>query len=605
MSVLKTVSPTNFALRVGTPGPQSRSAWRSQIDENDEGSFVNRPRLCWGHQNQNQKPPYPFVVVRIHCAIPSFSAELLHSRVLVHANYMDSPVPRATVKFIYNTLHGQEDRGVCKALRGVLTFEKIGCVNPGGCVMRNIKSVFPVRQLVVAAVLSAAVWSGASQTAAADLTTAIVEVARNTIPAVVHIEVTERQEVTNPMLPFENDPFFRKFFGMPKMPKKFKQEITGLGSGMIIDTQGHVLTNYHVAGGATKIEVVLNSGQRYSAKLVGGDPKTDLAVVKIETKERLTPVKFGNSDEVQVGQWVVAIGAPRGLDQSVTQGIISAKHRTGITDPSSYQDFLQTDAAINPGNSGGPLLNLRGEVIGINSVIATSSGGFEGVGFSIPSNIVVHIGKILIAHGKVIRGWLGVTVGDISYERAKSLGMSAPRGAYIIDVMKGSPAAAGGLEKGDVITTFDGTEVTNSSILRNQVSITAVGQQVKIGIFRAHKAYTVTVRIGTLQEAARAFAQSAERILGASFRPVTEAEVERHGLNSKEGVAVVRVEPKGPLGQAGFEKDDIILEINGQSIGDLESFLELASALRPHQQITLVALDHKSGDTGQVRVTTR
>lgn len=454
-------------------------------------------------------------------------------------------------------------------------------------------------------ILAVSVPQGFAPAGALDLTTAIVDVAKNTIPSVVHIEVTERQEVSNPMLPFENDPFFRKFFGIPKMPKKFKREVTGLGTGMIIDTQGHILTNYHVAGGATRIEVVLNSRQRYSAKLVGGDAKTDLAVIKIEAKERLTPIRFGNSDDMQVGQWVVAIGAPRGFDQSVTQGIISAKHRTGITDPSSYQDFLQTDAAINPGNSGGPLLNLRGEVIGINSVIATSSGGFEGIGFSIPSNIAAHIGKILITHGKVIRGWLGVTVEDVSSDRARSLGMATPKGAFVVDVMKGSPAAAGGLGKGDVITAFDGTEVTNSSILRNQVSITPVGKQVKLGILRAQKAYTLTVKIGTLQEAARAFAQSAERTLGASFRPLTDAEAQKYGLASKEGVAVVRVEPKGPLGQAGFEKDDIILEINGQSIGDLESFLELASALKPHQQVTLVALDHKSGDTGQVRVTTR
>jgi serine protease Do len=207
---------------------------------------------------------------------------------------------------------------------------------------------------------------------AIDLSTAIVQVARQAIPAVVHIEVTERTEVANPLFPFEDDPFFRHFFGGPKIPRKFKQEVRGLGTGMIMDPEGHILTNYHVAGGATKIEVVLSSGQRYSAKLVGGDPKTDLAVVQINAKERLPFVKFADSDEAEVGQWVVAIGAPRGLDQTVTQGIISAKHRTGISDPSSYQDFLQTDAAINPGNSGGPLLTLNGDVVGVNTAIASS-----------------------------------------------------------------------------------------------------------------------------------------------------------------------------------------------------------------------------------------
>ena len=191
---------------------------------------------------------------------------------------------------------------------------------------------------------------------ALDLSTAIVEVAKKAIPAVVHIEVTERQEVANPLVPFENDPLFRRFFGIPKdMPKKFRRELKGLGTGMIMDAKGHILTNNHVVGGATKIQVLLASGDQYTAKVVGTDPKTDLAVIEIPAKEGLPYVTFGDSDKVAVGEWVVAIGHPRGLDQTVTQGIISAKHRTGIMDPSTYQDFLQTDAAINPGNSGGPL----------------------------------------------------------------------------------------------------------------------------------------------------------------------------------------------------------------------------------------------------------
>jgi len=176
---------------------------------------------------------------------------------------------------------------------------------------------------------------------------------------------------------------------------------------MLMDAQGHILTNYHVASGASKIEVLLANGHTYPAQVVGTDPKTDLAVIKIDAKEALPSVTFGDSDAVAVGQWVVAIGHPRGLDQTVTQGIISAKHRRGISDPSSYQDFLQTDAAINPGNSGGPLLNLRGEVIGVNAAIASQTGGFEGIGFAIPSNMAVYVAKALIAHGRVERAWLG------------------------------------------------------------------------------------------------------------------------------------------------------------------------------------------------------
>src|SRR5271157_219594 len=286
----------------------------------------------------------------------------------------------------------------------------------------------------------------AQAAASVDLSTAIIEIAKKTIPAVAHIEVTERQEVANPFLPFEGDPFFRYFFGNPKMPKKFKREVKGLGTGMIIDARGHILTNYHVAGGATKIEVVLANGKHYQAKLVGGDPKTDLAVIEIPAKEQLPFVTFGDSDKVEVGEWVVAIGHPRGLDQTVTQGIISAKHRRGITDPTSYQDFLQTDAPINPGNSGGPLLNLRGEVIGVNAAIASESGGSEGIGFAIPSNIAQHISKLLIAHGKIERGWLGVGVQDLTQDLAKSAGVEALKGAYIAEVVKEGPAGKAGMK---------------------------------------------------------------------------------------------------------------------------------------------------------------
>ncbi|HVN96760.1 MAG TPA: trypsin-like peptidase domain-containing protein, partial [Syntrophorhabdaceae bacterium] len=218
---------------------------------------------------------------------------------------------------------------------------------------------------------------------AIDLTAAVEQVASQTMSAVVYVEVTESRIIENPFGPFENDPFFRRFFGIPRMPRRFRQEMKGLGSGMIITAQGDILTNYHVAGGATKIQVTLADGARYPAKLVGGDAKTDLAVVHIAAGKPLPCVTFGDSDATEVGEWVVAIGAPRALEKSVTQGIISAKHRTDITDKSAFQDFLQTSAAINPGNSGGPLLNLYGQVIGVNAAIASQSGGFEGIGFTI------------------------------------------------------------------------------------------------------------------------------------------------------------------------------------------------------------------------------
>lgn len=259
--------------------------------------------------------------------------------------------------------------------------------------------------LLAAIVLST---GGALCANAQELKTAIKEVARRAIPSVAHIEVVERQTVQNPLMPFQNDPFFRYFFGNPgRMPRTLEREIQGLGSGIIFDNQGHIVTNSHVVNGATKITVLLSDGRKYSersVRLIGADPTTDIAVIRIMSRENFPYLPFGDSDKVDVGDWVVAIGHPQGLDQTVTQGIISAKHRRGITkSPNSYQDFLQTDAAINPGNSGGPLLNLDAEVIGVNAAIMSESGGFEGIGFATPSNIAYQVARELISTGRVRR----------------------------------------------------------------------------------------------------------------------------------------------------------------------------------------------------------
>jgi serine protease Do len=438
-----------------------------------------------------------------------------------------------------------------------------------------------------------------------DLSTAIIEVAKQNLPAVVYIEVTESKEVVNPMLPFENDPFFRRFFGAPKMPKKFKQEMKGLGSGMIIDSQGHILTNYHVAGGATKIEVGLSDGSRYPGRLVGGDPKTDLAVVQISVKDRLPFVTFGDSDKVEVGEWVVAIGAPRALLKSVTQGIISAKHRQGISDPTSYQDFLQTDAAINPGNSGGPLLNLSGQVVGVNAAIATESGGFEGIGFTIPSNMAQYVAKALIAHGKVERGWLGVTIRDLTPELAKTVHAETPSGALVVDVTKGGPGEKAGLRKNDVIVAYRGKEVPDTIELRNDVATTPVGTEAKITVLREGKKEELTAKIGNLEDATKLLAASVKERLGIEARSPNTLEVSKYGLNQNEGVVITWEDPKGPLSEAGFEVGDMILAIDNQPVESMEGFVDMVSLLKAKQKISILALDHRTGNTGTVQVETR
>jgi serine protease Do len=439
-----------------------------------------------------------------------------------------------------------------------------------------------------------------------DLTTAIIRVAQRTIPAVVHIEVTQRQEVANPFLPFENDPFFRYYFGIPKdMPKKFKRELRGLGSGMITDSRGYILTNYHVVAGANNIRVLLANGERYSAKVVGTDQKTDLAVIKISPKGSLPFVTFGDSDRVKVGEWVVAIGHPRGLDQTVTQGVISAKHRTGITEPSTYQDFLQTDAAINPGNSGGPLLNLRGEVIGVNAVIVSQSGGFEGIGFAIPSNMALYITRQLIAHGKIERGWLGVTVQDLTPELGKSFNAQGTKGALIAEVVKGGPAEEAGLKRGDVVIAYQGREITDSSTLRNAVAASTIGQEVTVSVLRNGKKEEFRVKIGNLEDATKLLSVSAKERLGGECRAITAKEAAKYGLDAGQGVIIVEVDPTGPLGEAGFEVGDIIVEINGQSIYGLEGLINSVNTVKAGQKIAVLALDHRSGNAGYVEVVTR
>jgi serine protease Do len=450
--------------------------------------------------------------------------------------------------------------------------------------MARSKSSIPhvfIKEIVFLLVLGVALFSiakgaGSSEPGrgSGDLATAIINVAKQTIPAVVHIEVTERQEVANPFFPFENDPFFRHFFGAPNMPKKFERELKGIGTGMIIDPEGHILTNNHVAGGATKIKVLLSDGREYP-------------------------------DKVEVGEWVVAIGHPRGLDQTVTQGIISAKHRRGITDPSSYQDFLQTDAAINPGNSGGPLLNLQGEVIGVNAAIASQSGGFEGIGFAIPSNMASFVTRALLAHGKVERAWLGVSVQNLTPSLAKSFGMSTPRGALVADVTSNGPAAKAGIKRGDVIISYQGKEVPDADTLRNETAVSPINKDVKVTVWRDGKVMEFTVKMEGMKAASEAMAVPVKERLGAAVSSLNSKEAEQYGLNSNQGVVITWLDPKGPLARVGFEIGDIILEINGEAVETPEGLADMLSSVQRGQSLTILALDHRTGNTGYIRVAVR
>jgi len=328
-----------------------------------------------------------------------------------------------------------------------------------------------------------------------DFKNVIIEVARKNIPAVVHIEVTQTQEVASPFSPFENDPLFRHFFEFRQSPRKFKRELKGIGTGMIMSSDGYILTNYHVVGNATQLQVILSNGKQFVAKIVGTDSKTDLAVIKITADASLPSVVFGDSDKVQVGEWVVAIGHPRGLDQTVTQGIISAKGRTArqLGNGSGVEAFLQTDAAINRGNSGGPLLNLKGEVIGINTAIIR---GAQGIGFAVPAETAMRILKDLQEHGRVVRPFLGIEMGDLTPALRRYLELPQDtKGVVVGRILPQSPADRAGMKPGDLITSLEGQPTLTAADLQARIRSLAVGQKVQVSLLRQKETLQLTVEL--------------------------------------------------------------------------------------------------------------
>jgi serine protease Do len=427
-----------------------------------------------------------------------------------------------------------------------------------------------------------------------DLTTAIADVAQKAMPAVVHIQVTQRVDVPSPVFPFENDPFFRYFFGLPQGPRSYKKEVKGIGTGMIIGSDGHILTNNHVVSGASKIIVKMGSGEEFEAKIVGTDAKTDLGVIPMN----LPFLPLGNSDRLRVGEWVVAIGNPRGLEQTVTAGIISAKHRTGILDPSGYQDFIQTDAAINPGNSGGPLLNLAGEVIGVNAAIVSESGGFEGIGFAIPSNMALAVAEALIKTGKVVRGWLGLNVQELTAPLAKSLNLKVVKGALVAEVLKEGPAEKAGIRQGDVIVSLERMAVESANDFRNRVAAGRLGKKVEIGLLRKGEKISAQAIITEYKPSPRQAAAELRNKLGMEVKEISVLEARRRRLDSREGVILAKVDPQGPAGRTGIEPGDILYQINNKTIRGLSDYNRMIEQIQGGEEVLLLLRDSRSGEVG-------
>ncbi|MBI3825161.1 MAG: DegQ family serine endoprotease [Candidatus Rokubacteria bacterium] len=410
--------------------------------------------------------------------------------------------------------------------------------------------------------------------------TTFARVAEAIKPAVININTFSRGGGRGPLEEFFGDEFFRRFFG--DTPERIPQR--SLGSGVIVDASGIALTNAHVVEKATEIEITTLDGSKHKAKVLGVDKKTDLAVLRLDDgKGKFTAARLGDSDKMQVGDWVIAVGSPFGLQSTVTAGIISAKARQI---GSAFDDFLQTDAAINPGNSGGPLVNMAGEVIGINTAIVASG---QGLGFAIPSNMAKKIYTELHAKGRVTRGWLGVSIQALSPDLAKSFGAKDVKGVVINDVMAESPAAKAGLQRGDILLEFDGKKTETMGDLHKAVAQTSPGQSAKLKVWRDQAEKTVEIKIGETPDDRDARGPAGRRsLLGLEVRPITPDVARQLNLRSTEGVVVTRIDDGSAAEDAGVQRGDVIREINRQRVRSMIDFDRLTKDVKEGDRLTLL-----------------
>jgi serine protease Do len=422
-------------------------------------------------------------------------------------------------------------------------------------------------------------------------------VAKEVSPAVVFIQVekeVEQQEVTNPFgdnSPF-SDEFFRRFFQQPQGdPNEDTQKryTTGQGSGFLISADGYIMTNNHVVGDADKVEVQLLDGREFEAEIIGTDPSTDVALIKIDAEEVLPFLPLGDSDRLEVGDWVLAFGNPFGLSHTLTAGIVSAKGRSGmgLTD---YENFIQTDAAINPGNSGGPLVNLDGEVIGMNSAIFSRSGGYMGIGFAIPINMAKNVRSQLVEYGSVTRGRLGVLIQDLTKELADSFDIDQRNGILVAQVQEDSPAAKAGLRQGDVILELDGTQVNEVAKFRNKIALSRPGTEVELQVLRDGKKKKVAVVIGTMDSAVKAVPAVEGKLpeLGISLQSLTTELAAQLGYEGLKGVLVAEVESDSAAARAGLQRGDLIQEVNRAPVSDPAQVKELIANNKKETLLLLV-----------------
>ncbi|MBN2302520.1 MAG: DegQ family serine endoprotease [Lentisphaerae bacterium] len=427
---------------------------------------------------------------------------------------------------------------------------------------------------------------------------AFASVAKHATPAVVFVTVEKsivagiQPYAYNDPFEFFGDDFIHRFFRQSprfqQQPRQFIQK--GAGSGFLISKDGYILTNNHVVGDADSIKVTLSDGREFDARRIGSDPKSEVAVIKIDADD-LPFLELGDSSEINIGEWVIAIGNPFGLTETVTVGVISAKGRSLENRIADYEDFIQTDAAINPGNSGGPLLNIEGKAIGINTAIYSQSGGYMGIGFAIPINMAKDIKDQLIKTGKVVRGYLGVYPQEVTKDLAEYFGMNQPAGIVIAEVVKDSPADTAGLKARDIVLELNGKKVTDPSSFRNMVSSNPPGTNLKLQILRDGKKTALTVKTGTLPDettSSSSTVSGTEESLGMKLQDITPELSEKLGYEVESGVLVTEVTPGGPADRARIRAGMVISGVNDKKIKNINEFADTLSAFEKSKRLLLV-----------------